>query len=630
MYSKLWIRKATGALFCSSAVALVGCNNSQPPASGTPASSATAAMPASSAPAPAGSAAQTAAPYTPPTADELYQLVAPIALFPDNLVAQVLAGSTYPDQITAADNLLAQSPNLKGAPLQTAIAPQPWDPSVKGLTAFPSVLSQMAQNIQWTTSLGEAYVNDPTDVMNAIQVMRQRAAKQGNLRNSAQQRVVTQPVAAVDTTAYADNGDNGEQPVYSGPSVVQEPDQAIQIMPADPDTVYVPSYNPQTVYGEEVPAYPGYAYVQPAGYSTGDLIAVGAVTFGAAILVGSLFNHHDHYNNGPGWGWNNWGMHWGPGRGNGGGWRRPAVVYNNSTYVSRSTTVVNRYTTNNYNRTINNNIVRNPAVANRNNVNNPGNPGNPGNRNFNNPGNPGNRNFNSPGNPGNRNFNNPGNPANRGVVNTPQAMRNRPGEAPASRPMSVPNFGTPVRGAEPVRNAQAGVRPGRPAPTQGASQPNVPSRGAAPLRNGSAAGTARDQMRAPGQENPSTERRPTSQSPTRPQPTNRPAQQGTTRPSAPNNFNRPQSERTPPASRPAAQTQPTPRAAVTRPQPQPAQQRPQRPQPAQERPQQQQRPQPAQQRPQPAQQPRPQAAQRPQPARAPARPQKKDDKNNGH
>jgi hypothetical protein len=679
MYSKSWIRKATGALFCASTVALVGCNN-QPTASGTPASSATAAMPASSAPAPAASAAQTAAPYTPPTADELYQLVAPIALFPDNLVAQVLAGSTYPDQITAADNLLAQSPNLKGVPLQTAIAPQTWDPSVKGLTAFPSVLSQMAQNIQWTTSLGEAYVNDPTDVMNAIQVMRQRAAKQGNLRDSAQQRVVTQPVAAIDTGAYADYGDNGEPPVYNGPSVVLEPDQAIQIMPADPDTVYVPSYNPQTVYGEVVPAYPGYAYVQPAGYSTGDLIVVGAVSFGAAILVGSLFNHHDHYNNGPGWGWNNWGMHWGGGRGNGnrGGWRRPAVVYNNSTYVSRSTTVVNRYTTNNYNnRTINNNIVRNPAVANRNNVNNPdnpgnrnfNNPGNPANRNFNNPGNPANRNFNNPGNPANRNFNNSGNPANRGVVNTPQAMRNRPGEAPASRPMSVPNFGTPVRGAEPVRNAQVGTRPGRP---QGASQSNVPPRGTGttPPRNGSAAGTARDQVRTPGQANPATGRRPTSQSPAMPQPTNRPTQQGATRPSAPNNFNRPQPERTSPASRPAAQTQ-SAQPAVTRQQPvqrpQPAQERPQqqqrqRPQPAQERPQQQQRQQPAQrpqpaqerpqqqqrqqpaQRPQPAQQrpqqqqrqqpaqarPQPAAQQRAQPARAPARPEKKNDKDNGH
>ncbi|MBB6186343.1 DUF3300 domain-containing protein [Rhodanobacter sp. MP7CTX1] len=597
-------------------------------------------MPASSAPAPAGSAAQAAAPYTPPTADQLYQLVAPIALFPDNLVAQVLAGATYPDQITAADSLLAQSPNLKGVPLQTAIAPQPWDPSVKGLTAFPSVLSQMAQNIQWTTSLGEAYVNDPTDVMNAIQVMRQRAAKHGNLRDSAQQRVVTQPVTAVDTTAYTDNGDNGEPPVYNGPSVVQEPDQAIQIMPADPDTVYVPSYNPQTVYGEEVPVYPGYAYVQPAGYSTGDLIAVGAVTFGAAILVGSLFNHHDHYNNGPAYGWNNWGMHWGPGHGNGGGWQRPAVVYNNSTYVSRSTTVVNRYTTNNYNnRTVNNNIVRNPAVANRNNFNNPGNPGNPGNRNFNNPGNAA---------------------ANRAVVNTPQAMRSRPGEAPASRPMSVPTFGTPVRGAEPVRNGQAGARPGRPAPTQGAAQPTVPTRGAELPRSGSAAGTTRDQVRTPGQANPSTGRRPTAQSPVTPQPTNRAAQQGMTRPSAPNNFNRPQPERTPPASRPAAQTQETPRPAATRPQPaqrpqatqerpQPAQQRPQpvqqrpqpeqqRPQPVQQRPQpEQQRPQPAQQRPQPAQ-PRPQAEQRPQPAaqqrpepaRAPARPEKKNDKDNGH
>ena len=324
------------------------------------------------------SAAPTSA-YTPPSADQLYQLVAPIALFPDKLVAQVLAGSTYPDQITAADNLLVQSPNLKGTLLQAAVDPQPWDASVKGLTAFPSTLDQMAKNIQWTTALGEAYVNDPTDVLNAVQVMRQRASAHGNLRSTQQQRVETRTVEATapDDAAYVQ--DSGNQPVYSGPSVVPAPEQVIEIEPAQPDTVYVPSYDPQAVYGGDVGYYPSYTYERPS-YSGSDLVAVGAVTFGVAILVGAMRDHHRD-----GGDWHAWGMNWG-GRGGGGGneggggWRRPAVVYNNQTYVSRSTTVVNRYTTNNItninsnNRTVTNNNGN--IVNNRNTINNTNNTNN--------------------------------------------------------------------------------------------------------------------------------------------------------------------------------------------------------------------------------------------------------------
>jgi hypothetical protein len=359
-------RNAMYTLLCAGLVVLAGCNQSATPARG-PASSASAAS-ASTAPASAQSTAAAQAAYTPPSADQLYQMVAPIALFPDKLVAQVLAGSTYPDQITAADNEVTQNPNLTGASLQTAIAQQPWDASVKGLTAFPSVLDQMAKNIDWTTSLGGAYVNDPTDVMNAIQVMRQRASAKGNLRSSAQLSVSTQPESAP-PPSYADNSEEGN-PVYSGPAVVQPPQQIIEIAPAQPDTVYVPQYNPQTVYGEEVPYYPGYTYAAPQGYSTGDVVAVGALSFGAAIVIGSLFEHHHDQQ---GYGWNNWGMNWGGGpggnyggNGNGnGGWQRPAVVYNNNTYVSRSTTVVNHYVTNNINNSNNVNNSNNRIVQNR-------------------------------------------------------------------------------------------------------------------------------------------------------------------------------------------------------------------------------------------------------------------------
>lgn len=357
------LKIAISASLSASMLLLAGCPWQSSNNSSAPASSSTAPASASTA------AGQQAQAYTPPTADQLYQLVAPIALFPDKLVAQVLAGSTYPDQITAAENLLTQNPNLKGDLLQAAVTPQNWDPSVKGLTQFPSVLSQMAQNTQWTQALGEAYVNDPTDVLNAIQVMRQRAAAQGNLRSSAQQQVTTQPVQQVaqseQASGYVDS--NSAPPVYSGEPVVQPPQQIIQIEPAQPDAVYVPVYNPQTVYGGEVAYYPGYDYPPPQpSYNTGEVIAVGAVAFTAAIIVGAVFEH----GGGGGGGWHSWGMNWGGGGGYngggyGGGWHRPAVVYNNQTYVSKSTTVINRYTVNNNSRTINSNVANNNVTNNQ-------------------------------------------------------------------------------------------------------------------------------------------------------------------------------------------------------------------------------------------------------------------------
>ncbi len=340
-----------------SLLALSGCNKTSPTDATNAAASAASAA---SAPQPASAAS----PYTPPTADQLEQMVAPIALFPDKLVAQVLAGSTYPDQITAANQWLAQNPSLKGDALQNAANQQPWDPSVKSLTAFPAVLSQMAGNIQWTTALGEAYVNDPNDVMNAIQVMRQRAQQNGNLKTSKQMAVSTVARATPAPQVYTNEGD--EPPVYAGPAVIAPPPQTIVIEPTQPDVVYVPAYNPAVVYGAPVPVYPGYAYSAPA-YSTGEIVTAGVISFGIGIIVGSAISHHHD------WGWHSWGMNWGGGgngygNGGGGGWHRPAVVYNNTTYVSKSTTVVNHITnvtninnthvTNNYGST-NSNFVRN-------------------------------------------------------------------------------------------------------------------------------------------------------------------------------------------------------------------------------------------------------------------------------
>ena len=365
MITKRFICIALNAALCAGSTALIGCSQ-QPASAPTPVSA------SSTAPAPEQTTAQAQAqaPYTPPTADQLYQMVAPIALFPDKLVAQVLAGSTYPDQVTAADTYLAQNPNLQGGALQDQVDQQSWDPSIKGLTVFPKVLDQMAQNIPWTTSLGEVYVNDPTDVLNAIQVMRQRASKHGSLANSAQMRVVEQPVAQA---TGDDEPADGYPPVYAGPDVVPAPQQAIEILSAQPDTVYVPEYDPQTVYGEEQPAYPGYRYEQPR-YSTGDMVATGAIAFGVGIVVASLFEH-SHHEDRPSYGWNSWGMNWGggrsndggQGRGNGGGWQRPAVVHNDTTYVSNSTTIVNRYVTNNINNSVH---TINSNNTNRGNTNN--------------------------------------------------------------------------------------------------------------------------------------------------------------------------------------------------------------------------------------------------------------------
>lgn len=297
------------------------------------------------------------APYTPPTAEQLSQMVAPIALFPDKLLGQVLAGATYPAQISAADQWLAQNPTLKGDALQSAEANQPWDVSVKGLTAFPSVLDQMAGNIQWTTSLGQAYANDPTDVMNAIQLLRQRAQQAGTLKSSQHLIVSTRErelppretsVTVVDSEPHR---------------IVMPPKTTIIIEPAEPDVVYVPHYNPAVVYGAPVAVYPGWVYREPV-YTHQDLVTTGALSFGVGVLVGAMVDHHSS------WGWNAWGVDWGspmPHPGYGGGWRPPAVVYNNNTYVTKSVSVVNRV--NNVNVTNNNYRVTNNIDNHNRNIN---------------------------------------------------------------------------------------------------------------------------------------------------------------------------------------------------------------------------------------------------------------------
>src|SRR5271166_5127250 len=297
-------------------------------------------QPAQSQPAQQGQAPATT--YATPTPDQLYQLVAPIALFPDNLVAQTLAASTFPDQVTAAYQWLQQNSNLKGQQLMEAVNEQPWDASVKGLTQFPDVLNQMATNLSWTSALGDAYYNIPQSVMNAVQVMRQRAYQAGNLKTNQQQNVTVQNEAP---------GAAPPPPASSGEpqtTIVQAPPQTIIIQPAQPEVVYVPAYNPTVVYGAPVAVYPG--------YSTGAMVATGLISFGVGIAVGAAISGGGGC---CGWGYNSWGS----------SWNNSTVVYNHNTYISNSNTFANR---NNYNRNNANfnNVNRNNINANNINRNN--------------------------------------------------------------------------------------------------------------------------------------------------------------------------------------------------------------------------------------------------------------------
>jgi hypothetical protein len=231
--------------------------------------------------------------YTPQTADQLDQLVAPIALYPDSLVAQVLAASTFPAQIVEADRWMQANPDLKGDDLAKAVDQQTWDPSVKALTAFPSVLANMDKNLSWTSSLGDAYYNQQSDVMDAVQVMRQKAQQTGNLKSTPQQTVDTQ-----------------------GSTIV--------IQPAQPDVVYVPAYNPWLIYGYPIAPWP-YWYPTPG------------IWFGGGPFLSWGIGFNVGFYGGYGWGWHNWGTNWGG----------HTVVYNHNTYISHSNTFYNR---NNYYR----------------------------------------------------------------------------------------------------------------------------------------------------------------------------------------------------------------------------------------------------------------------------------------
>ena len=205
----------------------------------------------------------------PLTSDELHSLVSPIALYPDALVAQILSAATFPDQVAIANYWLQQNKNLTGTALAQAVDKQSWGPSVKALTQFPTVLNNMAQNITWTSQLGEAYHNQQADVMAAVQALRKQAQDAGNLKTTSQQTVKTE---------------------------TQSGQQVIVIQPANPQVVYIPSYNPTVVYGTPY---------NPPGYSTADLVATGLLSFGAGVAVGAMMGGGCC-----GWGYSSWSCNW--------------------------------------------------------------------------------------------------------------------------------------------------------------------------------------------------------------------------------------------------------------------------------------------------------------------------------
>ena len=229
------------------------------------------------------------------SADQLDSLVAPIALYPDPLLSQTLVASTYPLEIIQLQQWLEKHKDLKDKALAEAVQKQDWDPSIQAMASLPDVVKQLANNIKWTTDLGNAFLAQQSDVMDAVQRMRVKAKDAGNLKSTEQQKVETKTI---------------------------ENKTVIVVEQANPQVVYVPSYNPVVVYGPPVYPYPPIAY-PPAGYYAAGM----AISFGVGVAMGAA---------------------WGGGWGYGAGWGHNDVNVNiNNNYVRNS----NRQNANNVNRT---------------------------------------------------------------------------------------------------------------------------------------------------------------------------------------------------------------------------------------------------------------------------------------
>jgi len=205
--------------------------------------------------------------------EQLDALVAPIALYPDPLLGQVLVASTYPLEIVQLQQWLAKNKGLKDKALTDAVAKQPWDPSIQGMAALPDVVKRLGDDIQWTTELGNAFLAQQSDVMDAVQRMRKKAQGTGALKTTEQQKVETKVV---------------------------EQKTVIVVQQANPEVVYVPTYNPVVVYGPPVYAYPPIYYPPPP--PPGSVFAASMISFGVGMMVGAAF--HGGWGYGCGWGHN--------------------------------------------------------------------------------------------------------------------------------------------------------------------------------------------------------------------------------------------------------------------------------------------------------------------------------------
>ena len=201
------------------------------------------------------------------SAEQLDSLVAPIAIYPDPLLAQVLAASTYPLELVQLQQWLGKHKDLKDQALADAVQKEDWDPSVQSMAAFPDVVKNLVDNIAWTTDLGNAFLAQQSDVMEAVQRMRKKAQDKGSLKSNDQVKVETKTV---------------------------ESQQVIVIEQSNPQVVYVPSGDPTVVYGAPPPAYP---------YPTGYYVAGMALSFGVGMAMGAMWSGGWGY--GCGWGGNN-------------------------------------------------------------------------------------------------------------------------------------------------------------------------------------------------------------------------------------------------------------------------------------------------------------------------------------
>jgi hypothetical protein len=244
---------------------------------------------------------------------QLDSLTAPIALYPDALLAQVLMAATFPQDVDAAAAWSKANTQYKGDDAVKAVASEPWDPSVQSLVAFPQVLATMASKPDWVTQLGNAFLAQPNDVMDSVQRLRKQAQSAGNLKSSEQQKVIVEQ-------------------------------NTIQIEPANPQVVYVPTYNPTVVYGTwPYPAYPPVYVPPPPGYALASGFMTG-LAFGAGIAVANSL-----------WGGFNWNSH------------DVNINVNRYNNINVNNRITSNNTTANWNR--NANINRNNANLNRNNAN---------------------------------------------------------------------------------------------------------------------------------------------------------------------------------------------------------------------------------------------------------------------